>query len=161
MWMAVKTLGSVSARSAVTSTSQSVTCSRPFLRIWTTSKAVQPPSPMSSISMGRIPKLRPPYSGAPSITTACPLPDSPTNIMPSTSLICAFIVLFLNLLKEFRSVHTRLLHGHGANPASRGFCPQGMRLAERAGINHETFLRHHTPPGDHGGPAHTRNRLPL
>src|SRR6185369_3619538 len=48
----VKTLGSVSALSASSSTTQSVTSSRPLRRIRTTSKAEQPPNPMSSISMG-------------------------------------------------------------------------------------------------------------
>jgi molybdopterin synthase sulfur carrier subunit len=51
-----------------------VTFSRAFSRIMTTSKAVQPPRPSSSISMGRTPMLRPPASGAPSITTAWPEP---------------------------------------------------------------------------------------
>jgi hypothetical protein len=41
----VKTLGSVSARVASMSATQSVTCWRPFLRMWTTSKAEQPPNP--------------------------------------------------------------------------------------------------------------------
>ena len=41
--------------------------------------------------MGRTPRLRPPRSGGPSMTTACPLPDSPNMVTPSTHLIRAFI----------------------------------------------------------------------
>ena len=41
--------------------------------------------------MGRIPILRPPASGGPSKTTACPLSDSPTNDTPSIHLTVTFI----------------------------------------------------------------------
>ena len=80
-WMRVNTLGSVSARSASISTSQPVMVWRERCRIMTTSKLVQPPMPSSSISMGRGPRLRPPASGGPSMTTEWPLPDSPTKLM--------------------------------------------------------------------------------
>src|SRR5690606_40600571 len=57
----------------------------------TTSNDEQPPSPSSSISIGRTPRLRPPWSGGPSITTAWPLPDSPTNMASPTHFTLAFI----------------------------------------------------------------------
>jgi hypothetical protein len=44
---------------------------------------VQPPVPSSTISIGRGPRFRPPPSGAPSMTTAWPLPVSATNDMVS------------------------------------------------------------------------------
>jgi len=44
---------------------------------------VQPPVPASTVSIGRGPRLRPPPSGAPSITKAWPLSVSATKLMPS------------------------------------------------------------------------------
>ena len=64
-WMRVKTLGSSVARSASAVTTQSVTGCRPFFRISTTSKAVHAAVPVNTISIGRMPRLRPPCSGAP------------------------------------------------------------------------------------------------
>ena len=82
-WMCVNTFGSVSARVARNWTWQSDTFWRARCKISTTSNAEQPPVPMSSISIGRGPRFRPPASGAPSMTTAWPLPDSPINDMPA------------------------------------------------------------------------------
>ena len=47
--------------------------------------------PISSISMGRGPVLRPPWSGGPSMTTLWPLPDSATNWRPSVHFTVAFM----------------------------------------------------------------------
>ena len=44
----------------------------------------RPPAP---VSIGRMPEVAAAGSGAPSITTAWPLPDSPTKLTPSTHLI--------------------------------------------------------------------------
>src|SRR6185503_2453333 len=81
--MRVNTFGSVSARSEVSLTSQPVTSCPLFLRITTTSYAVQPPVPRSTISMGRGARLRPPPSGAPSIATTWLLPVSARKVIPS------------------------------------------------------------------------------
>ena len=89
--MRVKTFGSTAARSASASTTQSATGCLAFFRISTTSKAVQAAAPASTSSMGRGPRSRPPCSGAPSMTSACPLPVSPTNDMPSVHLIRALM----------------------------------------------------------------------
>ena len=59
MWMRVNTFGSVSARVASSSTTQSSTASRPFSRMCTTSKAEQPPVPISTSSIGLGPGVRP------------------------------------------------------------------------------------------------------
>src|SRR5690606_68813 len=85
------TAGTSSARSASSKVSQLATSWRLFLRISTTSKLEQPPTPSNSISIGRTPRLRPPWSGGPSITTAWPLPDSPTNMASPTHFTLAFI----------------------------------------------------------------------
>ena len=82
MWILVNTFGSVSARSAFTSTLHAVTFWPLRFRISTTSKAVHAPVPASTVSIGRGPRLRPPASGAPSITKACPLPVSATKLIP-------------------------------------------------------------------------------
>ena len=42
-------------------------------------------------SIGRMPMLRPPPSGAPSTTIEWPLPLSATKLIPSTHLMRAFI----------------------------------------------------------------------
>src|SRR3546814_10758991 len=60
MRIAVNTFGSVSARSASSSTQQSLTCWRDFLRISVTSTAEHAPTPISNSSIGRGPRLRPP-----------------------------------------------------------------------------------------------------
>ena len=52
---------------------------------------MQPPIPTSSISIGRMPRLLPPFSTAASITTAWPLSASPTKVMSSTHFTRAFI----------------------------------------------------------------------
>jgi hypothetical protein len=54
---------------------------------------VQAAAPVSKISIGRIAMLRPPLSGSPSITTAWPLPDSPTKLTPSIHLMRVFIAI--------------------------------------------------------------------
>ena len=58
-----------------------------------TSNAVQATAPPSIISIGRMPTLRPPASGAPSMTTAWPLPLSTTKETCSDHLTLAFIAL--------------------------------------------------------------------
>src|SRR3569623_1033396 len=90
-WILVNTLGSVSARSADRSATQSVTAWRLLRRMWTTSKAEQPPNPSSSISIGRTPRFLPPESGGPSMTTLWPDLLWPTKLTPSMSLTRAFI----------------------------------------------------------------------
>src|SRR6188472_2958742 len=89
--MRVKTFGSTSARSAAAWTTQSATGWRARFRIQTTSKAVHAAAPASTSSIGRMTRLRPPASGAPSATTACPLPLSTTKETPSDHLTRAFI----------------------------------------------------------------------
>ena len=59
-WILVKGEGTACARSAFSSTRQSVTCCRALCKLLTTSNEAQPPKPSSSISMGRTPILRPP-----------------------------------------------------------------------------------------------------
>jgi len=59
----------VSARSAFSATVQPVTACRPRWSISTTSKAVQPPAPANSSSIGRGARFLPPASGAPSMGT--------------------------------------------------------------------------------------------
>src|SRR5688572_20837189 len=83
MWILVKTLGSVAARSELSLTSQPVMSCPLFFRITTTSYAVQPPVPSRTISIGRGARLRPPPSGAPSMATTWLLPVSARNVMPS------------------------------------------------------------------------------
>ena len=83
-------LGSSGARSASASTTQSRHGCRAFLRIQTTSNAVQAAVPASTSSMGRGPRLRPPASGAPSTTIAWPLPVSATKLTPSIHLMRCF-----------------------------------------------------------------------
>jgi len=63
-----------------------------FFKIATTSNDVQPPMPINSISIGRMPMLRPPFSGAPSMTTAWPVSDSPTKLTPSIHFTLTCIV---------------------------------------------------------------------
>src|SRR5581483_554152 len=88
--MRVKTRGTVSARVASASTTQSAIGWRALRRISTTSNAVHAAVPASTISIGRRPTSRPPSSGGPSMTTLCPLPDSATKLTPCTHLILAF-----------------------------------------------------------------------
>jgi hypothetical protein len=71
----------------VSFTEQPRTSWRPRLRISTTSYAVQPPVPASTVSIGRGARLRPPFSGrassgAPSMASTWPLPVSATKPMP-------------------------------------------------------------------------------
>src|SRR5471032_476091 len=87
----VKTLGCSSARSATSATSTPSMSWRCFFSIDTTSIAVQPPMPISTTSIGREPRLRPPTSGAPSMVKVWPLPLSATNSAPSTQEILAVV----------------------------------------------------------------------
>ena len=64
---------------------------RCFFSIETTSIAVQPPMPISSTSIGRDARLRPPTSGAPSMVMVWPLPPSATSRAPSTQEILAVV----------------------------------------------------------------------
>src|SRR5260370_24520943 len=82
-WIFVNTFGSSLARSAFSVTEQPAISWRLFFRIITTSYAVQPPVPSRTISIGRGARLRPPPSGAPSITARWPLPVSAAKDMPS------------------------------------------------------------------------------
>ena len=77
---------------------QSATGWRAFFRMSTTSNAVQAAAPARTSSIGRTPSPRPPCSGAPSTTTACPLPVSATNAIPSVHLILAFILVSMRSL---------------------------------------------------------------
>jgi hypothetical protein len=63
--------------------------------IMMTSTEVQPPAPMSSISMGRGPMLRPPMSGEPSMIMAWPLSDSAMKQTFSTHLTRDFMAALL------------------------------------------------------------------
>ena len=87
MWILVNTLGSSAARSLVSLTEQPRTSWRPRFRINTTSYAVQPPVPASTVSMGRGARFWPPFSGlaasgAPSMAITWPEPVSATKPMP-------------------------------------------------------------------------------
>src|SRR5574340_476730 len=90
-WIFVNTLGSVSARVASRSATQSLTCWRLLRRMWTTSNAEQPPIPRSSSSIGRTPRFLPPESGEPSMTTVWPDSLWPAKLTPSMSLTRAFM----------------------------------------------------------------------
>src|SRR5262245_46896606 len=92
MRILVKTLGSVSARSASSSATQPVMASRPFSRICTTSYAVHPPAPISISSIGLMVLLPPPGASARPRVSRWPLPDSPTNIRSSTQVMRAFMI---------------------------------------------------------------------
>ncbi len=89
----VNTFGSSIVASASSSTTNPVTDSRALRRMWTTSMALQAPVPMSTSSIGRGPRSRPPTSGDASTTTAWPLPASATNDTPSTHVTRAFMTL--------------------------------------------------------------------
>ena len=84
-------MGKSSARSATIETSMPSMSWRCFFSIETTSIAVQPPMPISSTSIGRDARLRPPTSGAPSMVMVWPLPASATNSAPSTQEILAVV----------------------------------------------------------------------
>ena len=88
------TAGTPSALTASRRASQPLTCCRPLRRMFTTSNDEQPPTPSNSISMGLIPMFLPPASSGPSMTTACPEPDSPINMAPSIHFTVAFIVTY-------------------------------------------------------------------
>jgi len=83
--------------------------------------ALHAPVPMSTSSMGRAPRLRPPTSGAASTTTAWPLPLSATNVIPSLSLMRAF-----TMRAAFPSPGCR------AMPSSRSSRPRAARGRRRA-----------------------------
>src|SRR5689334_4385619 len=83
MWIVANTLGSISAGAVLRRYSQAETSCPLFLSITTASYAVHPPVPASTVSIGRAPTLRPPPSGAPSITKEWPLSVSATKLIPS------------------------------------------------------------------------------
>src|SRR6188768_421748 len=96
---------------------------RCFFNMETTSIAVQPPMPISTTSIGREARLRPPTSGAPSMVRVWPLPPSATNSAPSTQEILAVVdmvaplflpvvlVLAEKLDDAMESPHFLLRHG--------------------------------------------------
>src|SRR6185437_2864793 len=149
MRMRVKTFGSSAARSASSSTMQSVTAWRDLRRMCTTSIAVHEPAPMRTSSIGRAPRSRPPTSGAASTTTAWPLPLSATSVIPSASLILAFICGsvevassigrgggFLGARAEPDLEHAPA-HGEQRRPDKEPDEAEGDRAAEYAQHNHE------------------------
>ena len=74
-----------------TSVHQSLTFSRPFSRMCTTSNAEQAPAPISTVSIGLGPGVAALSPCAVPTTILCPLPDSPTKVRPSTHLMRAFM----------------------------------------------------------------------